>query len=114
MNDIIELLKTIKEDWALLVFFFTLGGAWWQGKAWFKKLDETLAGVGAQHAAQDKSLADLHTKLDNIDVRVEQLETNTAKIHEELHEAEIQLAVLQNSRDVNEQKTIRRIKRKAG
>jgi predicted nucleic acid-binding Zn-ribbon protein len=111
--DIIEILKTIKEDWALLVFFFTLGGAWWQGKAWFKKINETLSEVGAEHAQQNKSLAELHTKIDNIDERVEKLELATTRLHEELHDAEVQLAVLQ-SRDINENKIIRRPRRRTG
>ena len=111
--DIIEILKTIKEDWALLVFFFTLGGAWWQGKAWFKKINETLSQVGSEHAQQNKSLAELHTKIDNIDERVEKLEIATTRLHEELHDAEVQLAVLQ-SRDINENKIIRRPRRRTG
>jgi predicted nucleic acid-binding Zn-ribbon protein len=109
--DIVEILKTIKEDWALLVFFFTLGGFWWQGKAWFKKINETLTQVGADHAQQNKSLAELHIKIDNLDERVDKLELATTRLHEELHDAEVQLAVLQ-SRDVNEDKAIRRISRR--
>jgi hypothetical protein len=113
MNDIIELVKTIKEDWALLVFFFTLGGAWWQGQAWFRKLDETLAGVGSQHEEQNTAIAAIGVKLDAIEVRIENLERLTDKIHDELHEAEVQLAVLQNTRDINEAKQIHRTRRKS-
>lgn len=112
MNDIIELLKTIKEDWALLVFFFTLGGAWWQGKEWFKKINDTLSSVGAEHAAQNKVLADINTKLDNIDERVGKLEETTTKLHEELHDTEVKLAVLQNTQDINEAKELRRVSRR--
>lgn len=109
--DIVEILRTIKEDWALLVFFFTLGGAWWQGQAWFKKINDTLTSVGAEHAQQNKSLAELHIKIDNIDERVDKLELATTRLHEELHEAEVQLAVLQ-SRDINDGKALRRIPRR--
>jgi len=113
--DILEILKTIKEDWALLVFFFALGGAWWQGKEWFKKLDETLSKATAQHGEQSKVLDNIHTKLDNIDTRLDNLESSTTKMHEELHEAEVKLAVLQNTQDINEGKSLRRIgRRKVG
>jgi chromosome segregation ATPase len=106
--DILEIIKTIKEDWALLVFFFALGGTWWQGKAWFKKLDDTLSRATSQHGEQSKALEEIHTKLDTIDGRIDKLELSTTKMHEELHDAEVQLAVLQNTHDINENKTIRR------
>jgi septal ring factor EnvC (AmiA/AmiB activator) len=106
--DILEILQTIKEDWPLLAFVFTLGGAWWQGKAWFKKLEESLAKATAQHGDQTKALSEIHTKLDAMDARLDSLETSTTKMHEELHEAEVKLAVLQNTQDINEGKPLRR------
>ncbi len=107
MNDIIELLNTIKENWALLAFFFTLGGAWWQGKAWFKKLDQALTTTGTHHEEQNRVLAEINGKIDLIEERITKLEETTSKIHDELHETEVKLAVIQNTQDINEGKALR-------
>ena len=110
--DIIEIITTIKEDWVLLVFFFTMGGAWWQGKAWFKKLDDTLLKSNGQHGELSKVLEEVHSKLDTINSRITSLETTTTRMHDDLHEAEVKLAVLQNTQDITEGKTVRRITRR--
>ena len=110
--NIIEIITTIKEDWALLVFFFTMGGVWWQGKAWFKKLDDTLLKSNSQHGELGKILEEVHSKLDIIDKRINSLETTTTRMHDDLHEAEVKLAVLQNTQDITEGKTVRRITRR--
>jgi septation ring formation regulator EzrA len=93
--DILEILQTIKEDWPLLAFVFTLGGAWWQGKAWFKKLNETLEKVGTQNGAQNLSLSELHSKIESMNDRLTSLEDTTKTIHEEIHTARTDIAVLQ-------------------
>ena len=113
--DIIQIITTIKEDWVLLVFFFTMGGAWWQGKAWFKKLDDTLLKSNGQHGELGKILEEVHNKLDVIDKRINSLEGTTNRMHEDLHEAEVKLAVLQNTQDITDGKNTRRIvRRKTG
>ena len=109
--DILELLKTIKEDWALLVFVFGLGAAWYQGKMWFTGLNKTLDQVGIQHDEQNQSLLELHTKLDTLDNRVTNIEVTSAKIHEEFHKTEIKLAILENTQDLTQvQPLVRRRK----
>jgi DNA repair exonuclease SbcCD ATPase subunit len=110
----IEIINTIIKDWGLLVLFFTAGGTFAMTKAWFKKLDDTLAAVGSQHDVQNVALAGIHAKLEAIEVRLDDIERTTDKIHDELHEAEVQLAVLQNTRDINDAKQIRRPRRKTG
>lgn len=113
--DILEIIKTIKEDWALLVFFFAMGGAWWQGKAWFKKLDDTLSMATGQHGDQSRSIDNINLKLDSIGTRITNLEMITAKMHDDLQDTEVRLAVLQNTRDINESKEVRRqTRRKSG
>jgi DNA repair exonuclease SbcCD ATPase subunit len=60
------------------------------------------------------ALAGINAKLEAIEVRLDDIERTTDKIHDELHEAEVQLAVLQNTRDINDAKQIRRPRRKTG
>jgi len=105
--DILELLKTIKEDWALLVFVFGLGAAWYQGKSWFKHINLTLATVGNQHQEQTSLLESIHRKVDTIDDRVDKLETSVVSIQEHLHQTEVDLAVLQ-ARDLEDNRRIRK------
>jgi hypothetical protein len=98
--DIIELLKTIKEDWALLVFVFGLGAAWFQGKMWFEKTNKILESVGAQHTVQNNSLDLIHSKIDRVDDRIGKVEQTVFAMHEELHEQEIKLAVLESNNTI--------------
>ena len=107
--DILEIFKTIKEDWPLLVFTFTLASAWWQGQAWFKKLTDTLESVGRVHDDQNESLSSISNKIDSLSDKVEHLSERVEKIeldlhyvHEEVHKQDVQLAVLESARDNNE------------
>jgi peptidoglycan hydrolase CwlO-like protein len=95
--DILALLQTIQKDWVILVFVFGLGAAWWQGKIWFKRVNDTLDRVGTDHSEQNSSLEKLHTKVDNLDNRVTSIETKVNEIHEELHIQEIKLAILESN-----------------
>ena len=95
--DILEIINTIKEHWALLVFVFGLGGAWFQGKMWFEQTNKTLSIVGEQHEQQNRSLEGLHTKIDSIDDRLVKVENTVTRMHEELHDQEIKLAVLETT-----------------
>ena len=105
--DIVEILTTIKEHWALLVFVFGLGAAWYQGIQWFKKINDTLGEVGKQHSEHSSSLDSLHRKVDAIDGRVDNLESSIVSIKEHIHETEVDLAVLQ-ARDLEETRRIRK------
>lgn len=93
--DIVELLRTIKEDWALLAFVFGLGGAWIQGKMWFQKTNKILESAVVQHNKQNMSLDSIHEKIDHANERLGKVEQTVFKMHEELHEQEIKLAVLE-------------------
>jgi hypothetical protein len=94
--DLMEIMKTIKEDWALLVFFFTLGGCWWQGRAWFDRVNRTLANVNNQHSAQNQLLETICDRTERLDERVLRMDETLQEVHDKVHEQEIKLAVLES------------------
>ncbi|NBV28842.1 hypothetical protein EBS02_07495 [bacterium] len=94
--DIVEIFKTIKEDWALLVFFFGLGGAWIQGQMWFKGVNEAIAQANLQHAEQNKILSSVKTDMNHLKDQMNDIEYTVKSIHEQVHDQEIKLAVLEN------------------
>lgn len=105
--DILEILKTIKEDWAILAFFFSLGAAWWQGKDWFKEVNDTLASVKKTVEANSSGVNSLHQKVDHLHDRVGNLEKTTEQIDDELQKQEIKLAVIESSSPVRSRSAIR-------
>lgn len=94
--DIIELLKTIQEEWALLVFFFSLGGAWIQGKMWFKGVNEAISQANLQHSEQNKILSSVKTDISYLKDQMNDIEYTVKSIHEQVHDQEVKLAVLEN------------------
>lgn len=110
--EIVTLANKIITDWALLIFFFTLGGIWWQIKAWFNKVNSKMEEfVGVEwfetverrmsetahvHEQQNQMLIELTNKIINIEERVERIDTTLTKVHEEVHEQEIKIAVLES------------------
>ena len=97
MMDILDILNTIKKDWPLLVFVFAVGGAWWQGKEWFKKIDEALNRERIEHSTQTAVLDEIHQKVENLEFRINSIETTLDKMHEEQREQEVKLAVLEST-----------------
>lgn len=95
--DILEIIKTIKDDWAVLVFFFSLGAAWWQGKTWFSKVNHTLDTVAVRANQTHEQLHELQQKMDHLHDRVGNLEKMTDRIDRELQDQEVKLAVLENA-----------------
>jgi hypothetical protein len=93
-----DLVDTIQKDWPLLVFVFTLGGIWWQGKNWFKKIETSLTRENDQHHNQSVMLQSIHDKMENLEDRTTKIEDTVVRIHEELHEQEIKLAVLETTK----------------
>lgn len=96
--DILEIFTIIKKDWPILVFVFALGGAWMQGKAWFKKLTDTLEGVGKEHSEQNELLRSIQSKTDLLEQRTDSIESTVNEIHDKIHEQEVKLAVLESTR----------------
>ena len=95
--DIMEIIKTIKEDWAILVFFFAMGGAWWQGKMWFREVNSTLDTVKKSSGGNSEELSRLHEKMDHLHDRVGNLENTIEDIRKEQHNQDIKLAVLEST-----------------
>lgn len=95
--NIVELLTAIEENWALLVFVFALGGAWWQGTVWFRRVNTALDYANEQHGLHHSVLCDIRNKTENLERRIDKIEIITVQIHEELHEQEIKLAVLETT-----------------
>lgn len=96
--EVLEIIDIIKRDWPILVFVFALGGAWMQGKAWFKKLTDTLEGVGKQHSEQNEMLRSIKSKTELLEQRTDGIETTVNEIHDKIHEQEVKLAVLESTR----------------
>jgi hypothetical protein len=96
--DLLEIIKTIQEDWPILVIVFALGGAWWQGKAWFKRIEESLVRENSEHRDQAAMLQAIHDKMENLEDRTTKIEDTVVRIHDELHEQEIKLAVLETAK----------------
>lgn len=105
--NLLELLKNVQEDWALLVFVFGLGGAWWQGKTWFKSVNDTLSQVGLQHKDQNKVLENILDKTELLEQRTDKIENVVNEIHDKIHEQEVKLAILET---VTERKSRRTLK----
>jgi hypothetical protein len=97
--DILEILKTIQEDWMLLLFFFTLGGAWIQGKMWFERVNTNIKKANDQHTEQNRILSGVKTDLDHLKNKVSDIEYTVKSIHEEVHDQEIKLAVLESKKN---------------
>lgn len=91
-----SIVNTVISEWWLIGFFFTLGGIWWQGKSWFDGVNKQLADTTNVHSEQNKILTELHNKINNIQQRVERIDLTLSKVHEEVHEQEIKLAVLES------------------
>ena len=90
------LIQTIHEDWAILVFVFGMGGAWWQGKQWFSKVNDLLASALKQHLEQTSMLEHIQQKTDILEERSDKIESTVNEIHDKLHEQEVKLAVLES------------------
>ena len=97
--DILEIVKTIKEDWAILVFVFGLGAAWFQGKMWFKGVNDTLDTVRKSATDNGSNLAMLNQKMDHLHDRVGNLESTTKEMLSVQHDQEVKLAVLSSKKD---------------
>jgi hypothetical protein len=95
---ILELITAIEDNWPLLVFVFALGGAWWQGTVWFRRVNNALDEANIQHLSQNSLLCDIRNKTENLEKRIDKIEIITVQIHEELHDQEIKLAVLETTR----------------
>jgi hypothetical protein len=96
MTDAMHLINTVIQDWWLLGFFFTLGGMYWQGKSWFEGVNKKLSLTSETHDEQNRILDTLHNKIVNIEQRVERMDNLLTKVHEEVHEQEVKLAVLES------------------
>ena len=97
--DLLEIIKTIKEDWAILVFVFGLGAAWFQGKMWFKGVNDTLGSVKKSSGDNGNNLAMLNQKMDHLHDRVNNLEGTAKDMLATQHEQEVKLAVLISKKD---------------
>lgn len=105
--DLLELFKTIKEDWVILVFVFGLGGAWWQGKAWFDNVNKTLLEVEHQHKEQNIVLENILDKTSLLEERTDKIEQTVNQIHDKVHEQEVKLAVLESVSERRSRKTLK-------
>jgi len=94
---ILEFITAIEKNWPLVVFAFTMGGLWWQGTVWFRRVNNALEEANTQHLSQNSLLCDIRNKTENLEKRIDKIEIITVQIHEELHDQEIKLAVLETT-----------------
>lgn len=104
MTDFATIVNTIIRDWWLLIFFFTLGGIWWQLKHWFNRVNANMAFVTKEHEAQNQILSILHEKVTNIEQDVTEIKRELTTVHEEVHEQEVKLAVLETRRPMSKRR----------
>ena len=92
MTDFVTLANTIIRDWWLLIFFFSLGGIWWQLKHWFNQVNANMDYVTKEHEAQNQILGILHEKVINIEQDVSEIKRELSTVHE------VKLAVLEHQK----------------
>jgi hypothetical protein len=95
--NITQLLQAVNDNWALLLSAFALGGFWWQGTVWFKRVNSALDYANTQHDKQSIMLSDIKNKSQDLSNRMDKIEIIVVQIHEELHDQEIKLAVLEST-----------------
>lgn len=98
--DILGILKTVGEHWALFVGVFGLGAAWWQGKTWFKNLNNKIEVCIEQHEMAAATIGEVSDKLDSLDSRISRLEDSVELMHNEIREQEVKLTVLEHIQDL--------------
>lgn len=96
MIDLNAIINTIIKDWWLLGFFFTLGGIWWQGKAWFNGIDKKLDDSETIHTQQLAIITALKVKVDSMEESIKNIENQLFTVHEEVHDQEVKIAVLES------------------
>ena len=106
--DILSILKTVGEHWALFVGVFGLGAAWWQGKMWFKNLNNKIEVCIEQHELSAATMDQLSDKLDSLDQKMEVLDDRISRLedtvelmHSEIREQEVKLTVLEHITDLS-------------
>jgi predicted PurR-regulated permease PerM len=97
--DIVELAKTLKDNWGLLVTVFALGSAWYQGKVWFNKFNDTLDSTSEQIAELKKSLQELTEKVEALHINVGDTQEDVKKILSVQHFQEVKLAILAGKKE---------------
>jgi len=97
MPEIISTINTIIKDWPIISVSFVIGGAWFQIKMWFNKVNAGLDHTTKQHAEHSGILENLHTKLNDIETRQIHMEETITEIHQEPHTQDIKLAIIENN-----------------
>jgi hypothetical protein len=95
MEPTLALLDTIIQDWKLLAFAFAVGGLYYQGKSWFKKLTDALENTANTHNLQNKLLDNMNDKLDSLDKRTAKIEGSIEMIKIDNNDQAIRIAVLE-------------------
>ena len=95
--DIIGLIEFVQGNWVFASIIFGAGAMWYQGAMWFKKVNYKLEQVGDQHGAQNEKLDSLSNKVHEMHMDVTAIKAELITVHEEVHEQEIKLAVLENT-----------------
>ena len=95
--DIIGLIEYVQSNWAFAATIFGAGAMWYQGAMWFKKVNYKLEKVGDQHSEQNDKLDILTVSVNEMKHDVAAIKAELVTVHEEVHEQEIKLAVLENT-----------------
>ena len=95
--DIIGFIEFVQGNWIYASTIFGAGAMWYQGAMWFKKVNYKLEQVGDQHNAQNEKLDSLTISVNEMKHDVSAIKAELMTVHEEVHEQEIKLAVLENT-----------------
>lgn len=95
--DIIGLIEYVQSNWGFAATIFGAGAMWYQGAMWFKKVNYKLEQVGDQHNSQNDKLDSLTISVNEMKHDVSAIKAELMTVHEEVHEQEIKLAVLENT-----------------
>ena len=110
--DLLDILKTINEDWKIMVFVFGCGVFYYQGLSWFRKITALLENTGRVHGQQNTTLDNIHNKLDALDKRMARIEGNVEILRIENNNQAIKIAVLETqTTEIIEHPVKRRVRR---
>jgi hypothetical protein len=91
---ILEFITAIEKNWPLVVFAFTMGGLWWQGTVWFRRVNNALEEANTQHLSQNSLLCDIRNKTENLEKRIDKIEIIVSDIENHVRVQEVKLAVI--------------------
>ena len=99
--NIVEFIRALEDNWQIVVFAFTLGGIWWQGTVWFRRVNTALEEANSHHNDQNEVLCDIRNKTENLERRIDKIEIIVSDIENHVRVQEVKLAVIDDRQRVS-------------